>query len=67
MFLVAEYIMNALDLVLEREEIMNKLKLIAVSRSSRLNKGSEMYEIMENLQNRVFEIEDALRCIKIKM
>ncbi len=59
--------MNALDLVLEREEIMNKLKSIVISKSSRLNKGSEMYEVMENLQNRVFEIEDALRCIKIEM
>ncbi len=57
--------MNVLDLVLEREEIMNKLKSIVISRSSRLNKGSEMYEVMENLQNRVFEIEDALQCIKI--
>ncbi len=57
--------MNALDLVLEREEIMNKLKSIVISRSSRLNKGSKIYEVMENLQKRVFGIEDALRCIKI--
>ncbi len=59
--------MNALDLVLEREEILDKLKSIATTRSSRLNKGSEIYDVMENLQNRVFEIEDALRCIKIEI